>query len=151
MLTMRTDRATWRGQLLDRLTPPRRPIELNSIVLFAHGSRDPLWRVPIESVAKRIQEKEPGLLVSIAYLELNDPDLKTSVQELLSRGAHCVRIFPLFLGVGKHARQDLPVLVDEIKALHPQTQIEVLPSAGEMPQVVDFLSDMALSELVVRR
>ena len=148
---MRTDRATWRGQLLDRLTPPRRPIELNSIVLFAHGSRDPLWRVPIESVAKRIQEKEPGLLVSIAYLELNDPDLKTSVQELLSRGAHCVRIFPLFLGVGKHARQDLPVLVDEIKALHPQTQIEVLPSAGEMPQVVDFLSDMALSELVVRR
>ncbi len=122
---------------------------MKSIILFAHGSRDPLWRVPIESIAKRIQEKDPALLVSIAYLELNDPDLKTSVQELVSRGANRVKIFPLFLGVGKHARQDLPLLVDEIKVLHPQTQIDVLPSAGEMPQVVDFLSDMALSQVGV--
>ncbi len=118
---------------------------MKSTILFAHGSRDPLWRVPIESIAKRIQELAPQELVGLAYLELNEPDLKTCLQDLVERGASAVRIFPLFLGVGKHARQDLPLLVEEVKALHPSVRIDVLPSVGEMPQVIDFLAQLALS------
>jgi len=118
---------------------------LKSIVLFAHGSRDPLWRVPIESIAKRIQEKDPALLVSIAYLELNDPDLKTSVQELVSRGANRVKIFPLFLGVGKHAREDLPLIIEEIRSAHPTLLLELLPTAGESPQLTALMADIALT------
>ena len=30
----------------------------NAIVLFAHGSRDPLWSKPIEAVAARVRELE---------------------------------------------------------------------------------------------
>jgi sirohydrochlorin cobaltochelatase len=118
---------------------------LKAIVLFAHGSRDPLWRVPIESIAQRIQDKDPSQLVGIAYLELNEPDLKTCVATLVSQGAREIKLFPLFLGVGKHARQDLPLMVEEVKTLHPQLQIKVLPSAGEMPEVVDFLAQLALN------
>ena len=41
-----------------------------AIILFAHGSRDPLWRLPIESVATEIRRRHPAALVSCAYLEL---------------------------------------------------------------------------------
>jgi len=36
-------------------------------------------------------------------------------------------------------------MVEEVKTLHPQLQIKVLPSAGEMPEVVDFLAQLALN------
>jgi sirohydrochlorin cobaltochelatase len=121
-------------------------LALKSIVLFAHGSRDPLWRVPMESIAQRIQTQAPECLVSIAYLELNEPDLKTCVGHLVSKGAQHLKLFPLFLGVGKHARHDLPLLVHEVKALYPQLEVEVLPSAGEMPEVIDFLAQMVMKE-----
>lgn len=134
-----------RNSPLVRRHHPWRPIDLKAIVLFAHGSRDPLWRVPIESIAQRIQDKDPSQLVDIAYLELNEPDLKTCVATLVSQGAREIKLFPLFLGVGKHARQDLPLMVEEVKTLHPQLQIKVLPSAGEMPEVVDFLAQLALN------
>ena len=111
---------------------------MKSTILFAHGSRDPLWRVPIELIAQRIQSLAPEQLVDLAYL-------KICLQGLVNRGATEVRIFPLFLGVGKHARQDLPLLVEEVKTLHPSIPIEVLPSAGEMPQVIEFLAQLALT------
>ena len=53
-----------------------------AIILLAHGSRDPLWRRPIEAVAARIQTDQPRLLVRCAYLELCAPDLAGAVAEL---------------------------------------------------------------------
>ena len=50
----------------------------DAIILFAHGSRDPLWRAPIEAVAQRInQQTGNALLARCAYLELCEPDLPT--------------------------------------------------------------------------
>ena len=45
------------------------------IILLGHGSRDPLWRRPIEAVAERLEQRHPGVAVSCAYLELEQPDL----------------------------------------------------------------------------
>ena len=81
------------------------------IVLFAHGSRDPLWRRPIEAVATAIAARAPKAAVACAYLELVEPDLPTAVNRLLAQGARHVRVLPLFFGMGKHAREDLPELV----------------------------------------
>ena len=39
---------------------------LRGIILLAHGSRDPLWRVPIEAVAERIRASAPGTPVLCA-------------------------------------------------------------------------------------
>ena len=46
-----------------------------AIVLFAHGSRDPLWRLPIDAVATQMQSLSPATTVRCAFLELTDPDL----------------------------------------------------------------------------
>ena len=115
------------------------------IVLFAHGSRDPQWRLPIEAVARRISERSPTALVRCAYLELCLPSLPDAAAELITSGTQKIKIFPLFLGVGKHAREDLPRLVDEIRAMHPKITIELLPTAGENQALISLMADLALA------
>jgi sirohydrochlorin cobaltochelatase len=115
------------------------------IILFAHGSRDPLWRMPIESVAADIRARQPHTAVRCAYLELCIPTLPDAAAELIAAGASQIRVFPLFFGVGKHAREDLPLLVDQIRAAHPEVIVELLPAAGEYPQLTALMADIALS------
>ena len=111
------------------------------VVLFGHGSRDPAWREPMDAVARRIDEKAPGTRVVCAFLELQAPDFAAAVAELADRGAEHVTVLPMFLGVGKHARQDLPALVAAARAAHPKVSFEVLPSVGELPEVIEVLAD----------
>ncbi len=120
--------------------PPTR-----AIIVLAHGSRDPLWRAPIEAVAAQIRASAPGTPVRCAYLELCTPTLPEAAAELISAGALAIRVFPLFFGVGKHAREDLPLLVAQIQASHPGIAVELLPSAGEYPELTALMAGIALA------
>ena len=114
-------------------------------ILFAHGSRDPLWRQPIEAVASHIQQLAPAVHVRCAYLEHTLPDLATSAAELASLGVMSITVVPMFLGVGRHARDDLPVLMAALQASHPQVAFELRPAIGEETQVIELMARIALS------
>ena len=114
-------------------------------ILFAHGSRDPLWRQPIEAVANHIRKIAPAVHVRCAYLELTLPDLPTSAAELASLGVMSITVVPMFLGVGRHARDDLPVLMAALQASHPQVAFELRPAIGEEAQVIELMAQIALS------
>jgi sirohydrochlorin cobaltochelatase len=115
------------------------------ILLFAHGSRDPQWRAPIEAVAANIRARQPGTAVLCAYLELCAPSLLEAATELIASGARQIRVFPIFFGVGKHAREDLPLLIEQIRIAHPGVTVELLPAAGEYAQLTALMADIALS------
>ena len=117
---------------------------LRGVILFGHGSRDPAWREPMDAVARRIAQKAPDTHVVCAFLELQAPDFPAAVAELARRGAEHVTVLPMFLGVGKHARQDLPALVQAARAAHPGVVFAVLPSVGELPEVIEALAEAAL-------
>ena len=112
------------------------------VILFAHGSRDPLWRVPIEAVRDNVEAL--GLQARCAYLELSTPDLHTAVADLATLGAGHVTIVPMFLGTGRHAREDLPRLVAELRARHPSLSITVQPAIGEDPRVTALMAQIAV-------
>ena len=113
------------------------------IVLFAHGSRDPLWRAPIEAVRERIHSQSPDLAVRCAFLELCAPDLPTTVQDLINQGAATITVVPMFLGTGKHAREDLPQLVQALRAAHPQVVFSVQNAIGEDPRMTALMASIA--------
>ena len=114
------------------------------IVLFAHGSRDERWRAPVEAVARRVAALDPSARVACAYLELVAPDLRTAAAELIAGGAGAIRVVPLFLGMGKHLREDLPRLLDELRAAHPGVAFSLANAVGEEPEVIDLLARVAL-------
>ncbi len=120
-------------------------MDRRGIILFAHGSRDPLWHVPIEAVADAIRARDREALVGCAYLELSTPDLAQAAADLIAAGARQLRIFPLFLGVGKHAREDLPHLVAQLRTQYPELVVELMPAAGEHPQLTGLMASIALS------
>jgi sirohydrochlorin cobaltochelatase len=117
---------------------------MHAIILFAHGSRDPLWHKPIQAVAERITQRSPDTVVRCAYLELTEPDLPHVAKALVAEGATSLSVVPMFLGVGRHAREDLPELIHALKATHPSVDIRCQPAVGEQNSLLDLLADIAL-------
>lgn len=115
------------------------------IILFAHGSRDPLWSQPMEAVAARTRQLDPQALVRCAYLELTAPDLPACAAELVASGVQSITIVPMFLGVGKHAREDLPHLVADLQHRYPGVAWHLQGAIGEDARVTDLLARIALS------
>ncbi|RYF71616.1 MAG: cobalamin biosynthesis protein CbiX [Comamonadaceae bacterium] len=115
------------------------------ILLFAHGSRDARWREPVEAVARRVAERDPAARVACAYLEMVEPDLPTAAAEMVRHGATAIRVVPLFLGIGKHVREDLPLLLAQLQAAHPGVEFVLQRAVGEEPALVDLLARIALA------
>ena len=119
----------------------------SGVILFAHGSRDPLWRLPIDAVAERVRAQQPNLPVAVAFLELTTPDLPSTVEVLMKQGVSRVRIVPMFLGVGRHAREDLPELVQGLTEAYPQMSFELLPAIGEHPAMTALMAEIAVGSV----
>ncbi|MBH2043934.1 MAG: CbiX/SirB N-terminal domain-containing protein [Comamonadaceae bacterium] len=117
-------------------TPP-------AIVLFSHGSRDPLWRVPIEAVAARIASQCPDRPVQCAYLELCEPTLAQASELLAQQGATHITVVPMFLGTGKHAREDLPLLVEQLRLRHKTVRFTVQGAIGEDQRMTALMAEIA--------
>lgn len=117
------------------------------VILFAHGSRDPLWRLPIDAVAKHMRDQWPEITVDVAFLELTLPDLPSTVEHMMKHGMTHLRIVPMFLGVGRHAREDLPELVKGLVKAYPQMQFELLPSVGEHPAMTALMAEIASGQI----
>jgi sirohydrochlorin cobaltochelatase len=115
-----------------------------ALVLFAHGARDPRWAEPFEAVADRVHQAAPALAVRLAFLETMTPTLADAVAALADAGATDVDVVPLFLGSGGHLRQDLPPLVDAVRAAHPGLAIRLHAAIGEDAAVLDAMARAAL-------
>ena len=114
------------------------------IILLAHGSRDERWREPIEAVARQVLADDPAARVACAYMELAAPDLPTAAEALIGGGATAVRVVPLFLGMGKHAREDLPQQVEALRQRWPAVGFSLARIVGEEPELVDLLARIAV-------
>ena len=117
----------------------------HGIVLFAHGSRDPHWHTPIERIATLIRELDPKAQVRCAYLELATPDLSSAVDEMAQQGLRSLLVLPIFLGMGKHLRQDLPELMQTLRRKHPQIVLQLAASVGENQEVLRAIAQSALT------
>jgi sirohydrochlorin cobaltochelatase len=118
------------------------------VVLFAHGSRDPLWRLPIDAVAQNMASQWPNLPVAVAFLELTQPNLPSTIEQMMKQGLSHVRIVPMFLGVGRHAREDLPEIVRGLTEAYPQMRFELVPAIGEHPAMTALMAQIAAGHMV---
>ncbi len=91
-------------------------INKHAIILFAHGARDPEWARPFEQIRERVRASRPEYPIELAYLELMSPTLEEAIQSVVREGALAVTVFPLFMAQGGHLKQDLPRILDAVRA-----------------------------------
>ena len=118
---------------------------MRGIVLFAHGARDPGWARPFEEIRERVRASRPEYPIELAYLELMAPTLEEAIDSLAAQGASAITVFPLFMAQGGHLRQDLPRILDAIRAGRPHLPIALESAIGEVPEILDAIAAWILA------
>jgi sirohydrochlorin cobaltochelatase len=113
---------------------------MRGIVLFAHGARDPGWARPFEEIRERVRASRPEYPIALAYLELMSPTLEEAIDAVVEEGALAVTVYPLFMAQGGHLKQDLPRILEAIRARHPHVPIGLEPPIGEVPEILDAIA-----------
>ncbi|NUU00880.1 sirohydrochlorin chelatase [Herbaspirillum robiniae] len=113
---------------------------VHSLILFAHGARDPAWAAPFERLRALAQAAMPGAGVRLAFLELMQPGLPEAAALEIAAGAQRITVVPVFLGQGGHVRRDLPQLLEQLRQAHPQVRIDAVPAAGEDEAVLQAIA-----------
>jgi sirohydrochlorin cobaltochelatase len=60
-------------------------------------------------------------------------------------GVQSITVVPMFLGVGKHAREDMPRLIEVLRISHPHVAFSLQSSIGEDERVVELMARIALA------
>jgi sirohydrochlorin ferrochelatase len=113
------------------------------VAVFAHGSSVESANEEVRSVAKSIAQDPDFPLTVTCFLDGGKPDLPTAVTQLLGQGATQILIVPYFLTTGLHLKRDLPELIRQIEANHPDLPIAVTPPLDGHPALGEILLDRA--------
>ena len=106
-----------------------------ALIVFGHGSRDPLWAETLVALGERIRDAMPGADVELAYLEFLKPTLAECVEVLWRRGCRDIAVLPAFVAEGAHLRQELPQLVEQARSGRAGLSMQLLPAMGDLPEV----------------
>ena len=113
-----------------------------TLLLVAHGSRDPRHAATVTDLAALVRAQRPAQTVEVGYLDHCAP----RIPQVLSRLRGPVVALPLLLNHAFHARSDIPAVLAEN---HPDLTIRQGAVLGPSPLLLDAL-DRRLAEAGVR-
>ncbi len=116
-----------------------------SLVLLAHGSKDPRWREPFERLY--LHTRKDHASVKLAYMEFISPTLMEIASECVREGRKRLRVLPLFMASGAHLATDVPSLLQQVRERYPELEAELLPPIGEDPRMMSLMSHIVDGEL----
>ena len=100
-----------------------------TLVLVAHGTRDPAGARVIGRLACAVRRRLPGVRVEVAFVDVHGPDVATVLGEVCGPAV----VVPAFLAAGYHVRVDVPAQVGR-RAL-------ITPPLGPAPALVAAAHD----------
>ncbi|MFC4161180.1 sirohydrochlorin chelatase [Chitinimonas lacunae] len=114
---------------------------LQTLILFAHGARDPAWAEPLQKLAQTLAARTPGQRVSLAFLELMTPALPDCIDQAVAQGSRRIVVIPAFMARGAHLRRDLPLLLQAARQRHQGVEIIQSAALGEAEPVITAMAD----------
>lgn len=114
---------------------------MKALLIMAHGSPRPEANDDIRKLADVIRERRVYPIVTIGYLDCNEPDIAGAVDECVAAGATDIAAVPYFLHSGKHMLRDLPAILVERSKRYPDVRIVMGDYVGQEPQMAAVLRD----------
>lgn len=115
---------------------------MKGLILVAHGSRVPASNEEVRRLADALRTKVEDRFqwVEAAFLELAQPSIAEAVDMAIAAGAGSVVVLPYFLAAGKHVSQDIPAIIKNCQAAHPDSEIRIADYLGRQPALLDLLA-----------
>lgn len=115
----------------------------SALVVIDHGSRRAEANELLEDVARRVASRGRYLCVEAAHMELAEPTLAMAVDRCVEAGALRIIVVPYFLAMGRHMTRDIPALVEECQARHPDVAFDLAQPLGSDDRMIEIVLDRA--------
>lgn len=112
-----------------------------AVLLVGHGSKLAGSSESINQTIEALRQEEPATLFQAAFLELQSPNIPEGIELCLNQGAEEVIVIPYFVQAGRHVVQDIPRIVSEARARHPEKNILLAEYLGFDPRMVSVIRD----------
>ena len=114
-----------------------------ALLVMVHGSPRPVANGDMFRVVEEVKRRGAFDVVEVGFMECNEPDIPTAIDACVAQGAERVTAVPYFLHTGTHVADDLPTLLEEAQARHPQVAFGMGRYLGTSPILTDVLAARA--------
>ncbi|MFE9254354.1 sirohydrochlorin chelatase [Streptomyces sp. NPDC006879] len=104
-----------------------------TLLVIAHGSRDPRHAATVHALSRQVARLRPGLGVASAFLDFNTPSVPQVLERLAADGVREVIALPLLLTRAFHAKADIPAVLDQATARLPRLSLRLADVLGPSP------------------
>jgi sirohydrochlorin ferrochelatase len=101
-----------------------------ALLLIDHGSRKQDANDLLPEVARLIKEMSDFDSARYAHMELAEPTIEQGFEDCVGDGAEEVIVHPYFLSPGRHSTSDIPRMIAEVAARHPQVRYRITEPLG---------------------
>ena len=99
----------------------------------------------MEQLVRQLQQKLQAYSVKEAYMEIQEPDLKMTIESFVEEGVKVIDVLPLFFFEGRHMRDDIPAQVSECQEKFADCEIRLLPYIGSTEAFANALVESVLT------
>lgn len=117
----------------------------DAVVLAGHGSRSAEANATLVRLAENL-ERDLGLPVSAAYLEMAEPTIPEALRAARGAGARRLILLPYFLSPGMHVRRDLTAIAD-VARTELDIPIDVADFLGAHRAIPELLGELVRAAL----
>lgn len=114
-----------------------------ALLVMVHGSPRPVANEEMYRVVEIVKKRGAFDIVEVGFMECNEPTIPEAIEACVGQGAERVVAVPYFLHTGTHVADDLPTLLEEAQARHPQVEFAMGRYLGASPRLTDILADRA--------
>jgi len=94
-----------------------------AIFLCGHGSRNCEALKEFHTLVARLRDRLPDRQIGYGFLEFAEPTIDQGLENLRAQGAQEIHAVALTLFEGKHAAKDIPALLRDFGASHPDLRL----------------------------
>jgi sirohydrochlorin cobaltochelatase len=123
------------------LVAPLRAVD-DTVLLIGHGTRDLDGAAEFRAFAQDVERALGGSRPVVpCFLELAQPSILDALTGCLERGVHSIVAVPLLLFGANHVKNDIPVALNQARALHPELDLRYGAPLGVEPELLGILDE----------
>lgn len=111
----------------------------SATLLVAHGSREEKSNGDFLRFVEEFSKKHLNEMVTGAFLELAEPSIADGIDVCVRSGVNEIFVVPLMLFWGRHVKNDIPKIIEEGRARHPDVRFHYAGAIADRPEFLDFL------------